>query len=274
MSQTTVQNSNCLRFGSGKLEVDAYGSAFGSLQDLGALRDLKITESWDPVQIDSNNAGQRIISRIKNQKITVEAIWLEPDFAKLDVLRGGSLDNYAAVAGDPVEDHDQYVASGDWEYSKFIPFDAQQATGVVPTNIGVSGSVDGPLVADTDFFVMENAAGIWGFYVIDSATVTTESQVLTAEYDYTPAASKTFSSGGGRTVDEIEVQITNTNEDDADWRIRIYKATITKGIEFNMMSDDADDVNQVPIMIEGVCDPTRSATNRDQLYAIVDEQGV
>jgi hypothetical protein len=272
MSQTTLQNSACLRFGSGKLQIDAYGQSFGSLVDLGALRDIKISEGWSKVKIDSNNAG-RLVDRIKDQIVTLDAIWLEPDFAKINTMRGDDLDNYAAVAGDPVVDHNQYVASGAWAYLGFVPFDKQQGAGTVPTNITVSGSVDGALVADTDYFVMKQA-GVWGLYIKDTATVTTLAQVLTIQFDYTPAASKTFSSGGGRELGYIEVRFTNTDENGKTWVIDIYKASVTKGMEITTRSDDGDDVMGYTIQIEGTLDVTRSAANRDQLYKVTDSQGV
>lgn len=273
MSQTTLQNGNCLRFGSMKLEADAYGSSFGALTNLGALRDVKIVESWDEVVIDSHNAGE-LASRIKKQKLTIDCLWLEPDFAKLNTLRGNDLDADGTVAASPVTDHQQFVASGAWAYLKFIPFDRQQGAGTVPTNITVSGSVDGALVADTDFFVIKDDAGTWGIYVKDSATVTTIAQVLTLEYDYTPSASKTFASGGGRELGYIELRLTNTNEDSETFVIDVYRAKMKKGWEYAAQSDDADDVNGMPLQFEGVLDVTRSATNRDQLYKITDSQGI
>jgi len=271
MSQTTIQNPNAVRWGSGKFEAALKSSGFGALQDMGALKDITVDETWTEVTVDSHNAG-RIRKRIKDQKLAIKFNWLEPDYGKLAMLRGGSLDEYNIVAGVPVIDHQQFVASGAWSYLKFIPFDRQNASGVVPSNISVSGSVNGPLVASTDYFVMKNNAGMWGLYIIDSATVTTEAQILTIEYDYTPASSVTFSTGGNRTVNPIVVRITNKDENSKNHRMDVYEVYIQKGVSFKYLSDEADDCNAIAIEAEAICDESRDP--RDQLYFIDDQQAV
>ena len=51
MTQTTVQNSEALRWGSAKVQAALYSDGVGSLQDLGAIRELVITESFTPVTV-------------------------------------------------------------------------------------------------------------------------------------------------------------------------------------------------------------------------------
>jgi hypothetical protein len=270
MSQTTIQNVEAVRWGSAKIEAALKSVGFGSLQNLGAIKNLAIDESWTNVQVDSHNAG-RVRTRVKDHKLAIKFDWLEPDFEKLQMLRGGTFDACAPVAGDPVTDHNQYVASGAWSYLGFVAFDKQQGAGTVPTNITVIGSVDGALVADTDYFVCKQA-GIWGFYVKDTATVTTLVQILTVQFDYTPAASVNFTSGGMKTINPIVFRFTNTNENSKGLVADVYEATIEKGMSLKYQSDEADDCNAMAIEASAICDETRTAP--DQLLSVYDAQSV
>jgi len=76
----------------------------------------------------------------------------------------------------------------------------------------VTGSVDGALTANTDYFKGQNENLDTCITLIDSATLTTESQSITIVYDYTPAASKKLSSGGKKTIAPKVVRLTNTDE--------------------------------------------------------------
>jgi len=57
----------------------------------------------------------------------------------------------------------------------------------------VTGGTDGLLVADTDYFVGQNADGDTIITIIDSTTVTTEAQTMTVVYGYTPSAGNILS---------------------------------------------------------------------------------
>jgi hypothetical protein len=91
-------------------------------------------------------------------------------------------------------------------------------------------------------------------------------------YTYTPAASKTLTSGGKLTISPKVVRITNTDANSKVFRITVYKASNAQGITLELVSDDSEDPNVVPIKLEGVLDVTRTAG--DQLFEIYDEQGV
>jgi len=56
--------------------------------NLGAARGVKITESWDSLEIENDNTPPSIMG-IKNQKVTIEANLTELNFEKLNYLRGG-----------------------------------------------------------------------------------------------------------------------------------------------------------------------------------------
>lgn len=270
MAQTSA-NPNVFVFGSGKLEV---GDTVGSLQCLGALRGAVFTETWDEIKIETDNAGIPI-TKIKNQKASLKQGLLEIDLAKFYAVRGG-LDLYDTVAAAKVDDHDQTVASGAWLYNKFIECEYQNSDlSVLQIDAqgyaDISGSVDGVLVNVTDFDMVKDAGtGKWGVIIKDSATLTTEAQVLTVSFDYTPVASRTLTSGGKYIIDEKVIRLTHTDENAKELRLTIYKAAIAGGLELTFPSDDSDDVMEVPFEMSGVLDVDRS--DGDQLYEIYDSR--
>ena len=103
----------------------------------------------------------------------------------IKLLLGGSSAN---VAGVIVNNHVQNVAANAWGYNTFIPFEFQNGNGTAPNVDSVTGGVDGPLVAETDYFVSKDTNGVWGIFVKDSVTVTTTNQTLAIQFDYTPNA--------------------------------------------------------------------------------------
>ena len=114
MRQTTVQQFNTIRFGSGKFEVN---DGFSWI-DLGAMRDIEFEEEWDKVTVMSDNAGE-IVMGIRNHKAALGGSLMEINLANLNTLRGG-IDNYSVNAGVIVSDAEQFVDSGDWADSRFI----------------------------------------------------------------------------------------------------------------------------------------------------------
>jgi len=61
----------------------------------GAARGVKLTETWDSLEIETDNTPPTIIGA-KNQLITIEGSLLELDFQRLQLLRGG-LDSFSTT---------------------------------------------------------------------------------------------------------------------------------------------------------------------------------
>lgn len=266
MAQTTVQNSTAIRFGSGKLEV---GDTVGTLVNLGAMRAVKFTEEFDKISIMSDNAGE-IYAGIRNHKAIVEGELMEINLTNLNTIRGG-IDTYTTVAAAEVSGHSEVIASGAWNYDKFIELPHQMYDGSKITPTSVTGGTNGLLVLNTDYFIVKDAGtNLWGIVVRDSITVTTEAQTLTIVYTYTPAAAKSLTSGGKLTISPKVVRITNTDASSDYLRITVYKASNAQGITLELVSDDSEDPNVIPIKLEGVLDVSRTAG--DQLFEIYDTQ--
>ncbi|MEF9426435.1 MAG: hypothetical protein L0956_04415 [Candidatus Mariimomonas ferrooxydans] len=265
MSQTAIQNANTITFGSGKMEVSPYGG--GGYVNLGALRNIVFEETWTEKRIISDNAGV-IKNSISEHRAALAGDLMEIDLTNLNLIRGG-IDTYDTVAGTPVAGYNQTVLSGAWLYNKFIPLTFQMGTGAMIVVTSVTGATDGALVVAVDYDnILVN--GVSGIIVKDSVTVTTEAQNLTIVYDYTPAASKSLSSGGKYTITPVAVKVTNTNEAGEDFIIEVYKAANAQGITLNLQPDESGDPNMISIRLNGDLDVAKAAGN--QLFKIISSQ--
>lgn len=94
-NMTSVQQRSSIRFGSAKFEV---GESEDKLVDLGAMRGIAFEESWDELQVKSDNAGV-IVAGITNHTAKISGELMEINLKTLHVIRGG-IDKYEEVPAD------------------------------------------------------------------------------------------------------------------------------------------------------------------------------
>jgi hypothetical protein len=92
MPYQTTANSNAFVMGSCRVSIP---SSSGGYVNLGGARGVKITESFDPYEVEVDNTPMAIIGA-KKQEVTVEGNLLELNFQKLVTLRGG-LDSWSSA---------------------------------------------------------------------------------------------------------------------------------------------------------------------------------
>jgi len=265
--QTTVKNLGAIKFGSAKFEISSNGVDW---TDLGAMRELVFEEMSERSEISADNTGPILVG-IRDHRVQLSGNLMEIDLANLNVIRGG-IDNYSTVDGILVSGVIQDFVSGQWGYNDPVAIENQNCNKSQLTINSVTGSVDGALVAGTDYFVGVNEAGDTVVTVIDSATVTTEDQTITVNYDYTPCAKKVLKSGGKMELSSFYARFTNLDEEDKMFRITVHKAENAAGIVINYQPDEGEDPDMIPITIIGRRDNARTAG--EQLFTIEDEQGV
>lgn len=88
--QTTANSASfvmggCVVYISGSTDKS---TATGSFLNLGAARGVKITETWDSMEVETDNTAPVIVGA-KNQAITVEGTLLELNLQKINLMRGG-----------------------------------------------------------------------------------------------------------------------------------------------------------------------------------------
>lgn len=211
-NQTTTQNGKDIRIGASAFHFSTdNGSSF---TNVGIANDITFSEEITKLDVPVNNGSKpKELKGVAGQTYTVTGAFLENNLLNIDALRGG-IDTTTQTTDTPVVAAPQVVSSGNWEYDK--PFDLAFIMSSAPTTVTVTGSVDGALVEDTDFFVIKQNAYTWAVYVIDSLTVTTEAQDLTLAVDYTPVVTTTQETGGLVEQSEIYLRLTNRTISTAD----------------------------------------------------------
>jgi len=249
--------------GSVKVEISPLGTPdwtdLGPGEGAGLMEDYK-TDEYIPD--NATSYGTVLLDQIG----TIDFMAVEPDFTALALARGG-IDTLTPVAGTIQSGHTQVVNSGDWAYSTFIPFDLQNATGLIPT-MDVThpclASTDSDLVEGTDFDIIKTGA-YWGAVIYDSSTVTTLSQMITFKYSATPAAGFTLSTGGATEIGFIQMRLTNTDPDSKVLSCEIYRCQCIKGFQLKFANEKT---SAKPLMwvlqFKALRDETR--TVKDQLW--------
>jgi len=265
MKQTKVQEANTIRFGSGKVEV---GQDESSLVNLGAMRDVQFDETWEKVQVRSDNAGI-VQAGIRDHRAAIAGSLMEINAENLHIIRGG-LDNFETETGDTITGEEQKVNSGQWSFNELILIpDQARKTNISITAVEGNGAAytEGP---GEDYVVAEDNQGNKGVIIFDTAT-TDEDHDLTITYDYDPIEAKILTSGGRINLDERVARITNYDEDGKAFEITIFKATPEEGLTIELQGDHEEDPAVVPIRMTGTIDDNRD--KGEQLFKIRDEQG-
>ncbi|TGC08128.1 hypothetical protein [Methanolobus halotolerans] len=264
MAQTTVQNSNAIRFGSGKLEI---GTSIGSLVNIGAIRNAVFKEEWEDVEVKSDNAGIVKVG-IKEHVAYIECDMMEVNLENLNTIRG-DLDAYSTVAETPVSvTSETHTLEG----TDFTRLDHRNGDGAEVSGIVVTDSSDDPAVRNIDYVIAVDTEGYTCIARISDSIVISDGEGIKVDYSYIPISAATLTSGGKTSISNRVVRITNTNENDKTFRITIYKATVNEGQNIEFPADDGDDPAMPHLKMKGVLDVSRTAG--DQLFEIYDEQGV
>ena len=263
MAYQVVANPDKFILGSADLQI---GTSIATLASIGSLQGIKFTSDGAATDLEFDNAAT--ITKKSLKGCMVEANSSEIDTAMLKTIFGSVDDTYATVAGVLVPAYVQTVASGDWNFNEFIAFSKQNGDGTVISLTSVAGSVDGPLILDTDFVETKNSiSGEYGISVIDSVTVTSTVQILTLTYAYTPYAAKVLTVKAGNFVPTAFVaRLTHTNDAGKKFQITINKCYSTEFMQFPFAADGSAETMRMPIKIKGVSDAANVA------YEIVDER--
>lgn len=222
----------------------------------------------------TGSAGEAIKTFFQNMAISTTFDLAQIEMSNIHKLMSGA-SGYSATAASPVAGATQTIASGSWEYDKFIPIANQNGDGSAITINSVTLGTDGAIVLDTDYYAGFDAQGKYGIWIIDSATVTTEAQSVVINYDYTPSASRKLTFGSN-SVDITPRALRlrknlGTVASPKYFTVYIYSAVNESGLSMTFPRFDATDPTTLSVTMTGQLDETRS--DLDQLFSIVDEYG-
>jgi len=75
-------------------------------------------------------------------------------------------------------------------YLQFIKIANQNGDGSTIVVNSVTGSIDGLLVVDTNYNIVQDSDWVYGIQLISGGSISTLTQTFTIDYDYTPSVSK------------------------------------------------------------------------------------
>lgn len=224
------------------------GDDAGSVVDLGAVRNVTFNGVQNPIDILSDNRGSVVRKNRLNGSVTFD--WLEggdPD-ALENLFKG--LITKTVVAGTPVAGATDPIDGTGKDFGDFLEIEFQNGDGSALTINSVTGSVDGALVADTDFQLVKNGQGKYGIAIIDSATVTTMTQTFTVDYDYTPNASSTVAGGTSKVSTPRYVKIEGASADDPTKKRTVILTSAVPEADLVLPfldTEEAGDVGVIPV---------------------------
>ena len=271
-AQTTPQLLNSVTMGSAKIEMRAYGST-GAYTDLGLASGIEFTETLTPAELKADNASPIMVD-LEEHSVTLKFDMLEQDLTKIYALRGGSggLDTYDSQAAEAVTVTDEpHTLTG----TQMVALDYANGDGSEVGSIIVTDASSNAAVRNTDYVITIGSDGKTYIGRVAASTVISSGEGVLVDYTYTPLANKSLSSGGKSTIGYLEVKLTNLKNisgTDKAKTITVYKVQVQSGLDYKFPAGDSTDPLSYPVELKGYDDATRTAG--DQLYKIVDEQGV
>jgi len=241
MAQTQIQNESAVRAGSFKCELSNDGLSW---VDIGALRDLSLESKSETVNLSFDNVPD-IKKYKKGNVFALKGNSCEINCTNLALMNGGQIVT-SNVAGTLVSGHLQTIASG-FSLNASIELNGQNANGNAPTIVSVVGSVDGAMVAGTDYELVKVASK----WTIVFLTGTTTAQTVAVTYDYTPATKKlvTFNATGIKSG--VFMRLTNVNENNDQFVVNMKGVVNIAPTTFNVAGDTEDNVAEMPLELEG-----------------------
>lgn len=227
-------NSNALSKFVGLLYVAPYATP-ASLTRIASVRGLvsNFDNTTNSVDILADDTGS--VFKGFTPEARIEGSFLENvDRDLMKLLLGGTSSN---VAGSLVSGATQTI-TGPFTPNSFYKIENQNGDGSAPTINSVTGGTDSALTADDDYHLVVNDNGEYGIVlntVAGGGTITTLSQDVVIDYDYTPNAREdlTFSIDFQESP-RLYVKIVATDDDSNTRTIIMDDASFegTYGIEF------------------------------------------
>lgn len=244
--QTTVQNIAAIRKGSTRVMI---GDDFDNLVDIGAIRNAEFESMVDNQEIEFDNV-ESLKKFTNGKKVKFNFDLCEINLSNLAVLDSGLI-TVTTQAGSLVSGAEQVIASPIVP-NVFIPLANQNGNGSVPTINSVTGATDGALAAN-DGYALIQSNGVWGiiFSTVAASELTTLSQIVTVDYDYTPNASKKieFAEFGNKSLKCM--RIINTDENNKSFKIDIEDGTNFVPVSIDFASDTEAEVAVMPVEFMG-----------------------
>lgn len=244
MPQTTIQKTPAIRKGAVKVQI---GNDFNTLVDIGALRKPVITSLAENQAIKFDNVDE-LKKFVNGKRIQMAFDLCEINLTNMATLDAG-LVSLSVVAGSATPVTAEAHGTG-WVVGKPIKLLNKNGDNTIVASIVVKAG-GSALLLTTNYvtYVGDGSNGELGATYI--VPVTANALAITADYSYTPNASKklVFADSGTKTLKVM--RISNTDENGKVLKIDIENATNFSAPVITFAGDDADDVATLPITFQG-----------------------
>lgn len=244
MPQTTIQKTPAIRKGAVKVQI---GNDFNTLVDIGALRKPVMTSLAENQSIKFDNVNE-LKKFVNGKRIQMAFDLCEINLTNLATLDAG-LVTLSVTAGVATPVTAEAKGTG-WVVGKPIKLTNKNGDNTIVASIVVKAG-GSALLLTTNYvtYVGDGTNGELGATYI--TPVTANALAITADYSYTPNASKklVFADSGTKTLKVM--RISNTDENGKVLKIDIENATNFSAPVITFAGDDADDVATLPITFQG-----------------------
>lgn len=242
--QTTIQVTKAIRKGSVRVMI---GNSLASLVDVGALRNPIFTSLAENQAIKFDNVDD-LSKFVLGKRVKITFDLAEINFDNMAILDGGIL-NLTAVAGVATPVTGEAHGTG-WTQGNPIRLNNKNGANTVVASIVVKEN-GVTLVLNTDYrvYVGDGSNGTLGYTYI--VPVSARTLAITADYSYTPNASKklTFNDSGTKALKYM--RLVNTDENGKEFKIDIGEGTNFAPMSVDFAGDAQDDVAILPVDFQG-----------------------
>lgn len=260
MSQGTVQNTDNLYVKDAAVFYAEYDASFttaaqvtgASWTEIGSLTSAEKTSDRAAEAPPAMNVEHPHVVTL--EEVTIALAVQELGATALNVLMKG-ITQIENIAGTPVAGATHALTAGNWGYNDPILVENQNGDLTQLTINTVTGSTDGLLVADTDYFIGVDQTGATIITVVDSVTVTTESQTMTIDYDYTPNATTRLWETEAEVLGEYMLKFEATMTDGRAVKTYYPRCTYAGGGEIADKDKDSAEFKDMSISIKAKLHP-------------------
>lgn len=223
------------------------GANSASLVDVGALRNPVFKSLAENQAIKFDNVDD-LKKFVLGKRVQLTFDLAEINLTNMAELDGGIL-NLTTIAGSATPVTGEAKGTG-WTIGNPIRLNNKNGANTIVTSIVIKEN-GVTLVANTDYrtYVGDGTNGTLGYTYI--VPVSARTLAITADYSYTPNASKklTFNASGTKTLKYM--RIVNTDENGKEFRIDVENGTNFAPISVDFAGDAQDDVAVLPIDFQG-----------------------
>lgn len=263
-----------------KVEYSTDGTTY---VDMGATNSAALaTLEYDTNQVITANAGT-LDRQAKNLRMTGGVTLINLNPTDIAAISGGLMTSTDTPTTPVTTSPDQVISSG--SYTDVTPVNLIILTSssdstplkatAEPTLTSVTGSVDGALAADDDYWIIKDSSSFSGYSIVfnvaGGTTLTTVVQDMTIVFSSTTPAEKTTIQCGASTIimQSRYLRFTHTDDNGLTRTLTMFAADIDSGgFQFNYKGANEDGVEEMPITFTAQIDTSRSSGAQLFEYAV------